>query len=230
MASGATSKYGLPFPFGSDPNNPPDDIEALAAALDGLMATAVPLATLPTPGKFGKIVRRIGDGTYWIDNGSGFDLLPLLDTHSTDISASAPGDTASAGAKGFAADAGHRHARESAPGAWIALPFSSGFHDAVAQSACYPAAYRVTGTRVDIRGSVSPTFGSFSAGTANIVNVATLPSGASPASEVSLPVTSSSTAGQPGSRVDILTTGVVRFVGTASQPWIGLDGIRFETV
>lgn len=110
--STVTSKYGIPVPQGSDPANVPDAMADALNAIDALIATATPLAALPTPGKFGKIVMRTGDDTLWFDNGSAFLLIPQLDATSSDISTSKPGDSAAAGSTGQGADAGHRHARE----------------------------------------------------------------------------------------------------------------------
>jgi len=114
MASGATAKYGIPVPISTDPNNIPGDVLALANAFEALIAVAIQgvLANRPAPGKFGRIYAATDIGTLFFDTGSAWASLGSINLLSANITVSLPGDAVAAGGTGTAADAAHRHGRE----------------------------------------------------------------------------------------------------------------------
>lgn len=113
MPGGTSPRAGVPYPGGTSPTNVPGDLEAAIDGFDAVVALIYPVSALPTDGfVFGRVLRRTSDGTWYFDNGGGLDAIPILDTRGSDITDSAPGDDAAAGTTGRAADAGHRHGRE----------------------------------------------------------------------------------------------------------------------
>lgn len=124
----ATTKLGIPWPSSSVPANLSGILQEISQYLDGIVAQAKQVSALPSPGKFGSIYEVTGTGAFYFDNGTSMvGPLAVLDSRSADIAASSPGDTALAGSTGYAADAGHRHARETAATALVGTAQLSAF-------------------------------------------------------------------------------------------------------
>lgn len=111
-------------------------------------------------------------------------------------------------------------------GSYTTLPLSGGYVDgaAVNSPSQYPLAYRVYSNTVKIRGAISKSSGNIAAGT----TIATLPSGARPASSVWVPVWGT---GSNLVIIQITPSGTIVFQAAANATnFISLDGISFELV
>lgn len=119
MASGATSKYALPYPQPADPPNIPGDVQALANLLDSIIAAAYSgsAANRPAAGKSGRSYYATDTQELSFDTGSAWVALGLVSSSGALITPIVPGQAAGAGASGLAADAAHVHAAPAFSGA-----------------------------------------------------------------------------------------------------------------
>jgi microcystin-dependent protein len=119
-----TTRYKLVYPLGSASTNVPDDIENPLDTLDSLITPTYVGSTAGRPvagvytapsasGTTGRRYYATDTGKISFDTGTAWLAEGPINTVRTRISYSVPGATALAGSSGFAADAAHRHARES---------------------------------------------------------------------------------------------------------------------
>lgn len=111
------------------------------------------------------------------------------------------------------------------PGAWANVSLSSGLQHAAATGAT--PQYRITGDRVEMRGSIEKTSGNF---TTSPVTLGSVPSGASPLNLTYFICATNFSGGYAWSRVQIGSNGSIQayFSSTNINPsWINLDGISY---
>lgn len=128
MASGATSKYALPYPQPADPPNIPGDVQSLANLLDSIIAAAYSgtAASRPAAGKSGRSYYATDTQELSFDTGSAWVALGLVSSSGALITPIVPGQAAGAGSSGLAADAGHVHSAPAFSGTGDITPASPG--------------------------------------------------------------------------------------------------------
>lgn len=117
MASGATSKYALPYPQPSDTPNIPADVQALAQLLDALIATAAAdtAANRPAAGKFGRVFRAADTGALSFDTGSTWLALGMLGGSAATLKSVVPGSAPDLGTSPFGSRLDHVHEMDALP-------------------------------------------------------------------------------------------------------------------
>lgn len=117
MASGATSKYQLPYPQPGDTPNIPADIQGLANALDAIIATAYQGtgSSRPAAGKSGRSYYATDTGVLSLDTGSAWITLGVLGGSASTLAKVVPSSAGSLGSSPFGAKLDHSHPMDALP-------------------------------------------------------------------------------------------------------------------
>lgn len=111
----ATARLSIPWPSLAVEANLSEILEEIVDFLDGITVAAYQVSSLPAAGNRGNLYQLTSTGLLYFDDGTVLrGPFGVLNTVAGTITDSAPGDTQAAGATGLAADAGHRHGRETA--------------------------------------------------------------------------------------------------------------------
>jgi hypothetical protein len=119
---GATTKYQLPFPLPSDNNDVPADMQALANAIDGIIAgfssgtlANRPVSTAGSPGIQDRYFYATDNGLLYRDTGTSWVTIGAQFGQAGDTSTLAFGGAPALGGTGRVADAGHSHGMPANP-------------------------------------------------------------------------------------------------------------------